>query len=75
MLVLYGNANVEKRRRVETSPDNKYGWGMLNQERALKGPGAFMNISKYGDTSTFNANIPAGKDSHILKIRYLVQEV
>jgi len=54
----------EDRRRVETSPDNKYGWGMLNQERALKGPGAFMNISKYGDTSTFNANIPTGKVSY-----------
>ena len=54
----------EDRRRVETSPDNKYGWGMLNQERALKGPGAFMNISKYGDTSTFNADIPAGKTSY-----------
>lgn len=61
---LAGNANAEKRRRVETSPDNKYGWGMLNQDRALKGPGAFMNISKYGDTSTFNANIPAGKTSY-----------
>ena len=54
----------EDRRRIKLSPDNKYGWGMLNQDRALKGPGAFMNISKYGDTSTFNANIPAGKTSY-----------
>ena len=54
----------EDRRRIEISPDNKYGWGMLNQERALKGPGAFMNISKYSDTSTFNANIPTGKVSY-----------
>ena len=61
---LAGDANAEKRRRVETSPDNKYGWGMLNQERALKGPGAFMNVTKYGDTSTFNADIPAGKTSY-----------
>ena len=61
---LAGVANAEKRRRVKTSPDNKYGWGMLNQERALKGPGAFMNVSKYGNTSTFNANLPAGKTSY-----------
>jgi len=54
----------ENRRRVKLSPDNKYGWGMLNQDRALKGPGAFINITKYGDTSTFNANIPAGKTSY-----------
>ena len=61
---LAGTANAEKRRRIETYPDRRYGWGMLNQERALKGPGAFMNISKYGDTSTFNANIPTGKVSY-----------
>ena len=54
----------EDRRRIKTIPDNKYGWGMLNQERALKGPGAFMNVTKYGDTSTFNADIPAGKTSY-----------
>ena len=61
---LAGDANAEKRRRVETSPDNKYGWGMLNQERALKGPGAFMDVTKYGNTSTFNADIPSGKVSY-----------
>ena len=61
---LAGDANAEKRRRVETYPDRKYGWGMLNQERALKGPGAFMDVTKYGDTSTFNAEIPAGKTSY-----------
>lgn len=54
----------ENRRRIKLSPDNKYGWGMLNQDRALKGPGAFMDVTKYGDTSTFNANIPAGKTSY-----------
>ena len=54
----------EDRRRIKIIPDNKYGWGMLNQERALKGPGAFMNVTKYGDTSTFNADIPAGKTSY-----------
>lgn len=61
---LAGDANAEKRRRVETYPDHKYGWGMLNQERALKGPGAFMNVTKYGDTRIFNADIPSGKVSY-----------
>ncbi len=54
----------EDRRRVETSPDEKYGWGMLNQERALKGPGAFMDVTKYGNTRIFNADIPNGKVSY-----------
>ena len=52
-------------RRIELTPDRKYGWGMLNQERALKGPGAFMNISSDPYASSyFNANIPAGKVSY-----------
>ena len=61
---LAGDANAEKRRRVETYPDRKYGWGMLNQERALKGPGAFMDVTKYGNTRIFNADIPSGKVSY-----------
>ena len=61
---LSASVTGEDRRRIETSPDTKYGWGMLNQERALKGPGAFMDVTKYGDTSTFNAEIPAGKTSY-----------
>lgn len=61
---LAGVANAEKRRRVETYPDRKYGWGMLNQERALKGPGAFMDVTKYGNTRIFNADIPSGKVSY-----------
>ena len=61
---LAGNTNTEKRRRIEIYPDTKYGWGMLNQERALKGPGAFMDVTKYGNTTTFNAEIPAGKTSY-----------
>ena len=61
---LAGDTNAEKRRRIETSPDRKYGWGMLNQERALKGPGAFMDVTKYGNTSIFNAEIPTGKTSY-----------
>ena len=51
-------------RNVTVFPDNTYGWGMLNEKRALKGPGAFMDISKYGDTSIFKANLPAGKVSY-----------
>ena len=54
----------EDRRRLEMLPDSKYGWGMLNQERALKGPGAFMNVSKYRNASVFNADIPSGKVSY-----------
>ena len=51
-------------RNVTIFPDSTYGWGMLNERRALKGPGAFMDISKYGDTSIFKANLPAGKVSY-----------
>lgn len=51
-------------RNVTMFPDSTYGWGMLNEKRALKGPGAFMDISKYGDTSIFKANLPAGKTSY-----------
>ena len=51
-------------RNVTMFPDSTYGWGMLNEKRALKGPGAFMNVTKYGDTSIFKANLPAGKVSY-----------
>ena len=51
-------------RNVTVFPDSTYGWGMLNEKRALKGPGAFINVSKYSDTSTFRANLPAGKVSY-----------
>lgn len=51
-------------RNVTVFPDNTYGWGMLNEQRALKGPGAFMDVTKYGDTSIFKANLPAGKTSY-----------
>ena len=51
-------------RNITMFPDSTYGWGMLNEKRALKGPGAFMDISKYGDTSIFKANLPAGKVSY-----------
>ena len=51
-------------RNVTIFPDSTYGWGMLNEKRALKGPGAFMDVTKYGDTSIFKANLPAGKVSY-----------
>ncbi len=51
-------------RRVESTPTEKYGWGMLNRKRALKGVGALINIMQYGDTSTFNANLSAGQESY-----------
>jgi len=51
-------------RNVAVFPDNIYGWGMLNEKRALKGPGAFMDVTKYGDTSIFKANLPAGTTSY-----------
>lgn len=51
-------------RNVTVFPDNTYGWGMLNEQRALKGPGAFMDVTKYGDTSIFKANLPAGRISY-----------
>jgi len=53
-----------KLRNVTAFPDSTYGWGMLNTERALKGPGAFTDISKYGNTTIFKANIPAGTESY-----------
>ena len=47
-------------RNVTKYPDSKYGWGMLNEGRALSGPGAFMKYSKYDyDSSTFKADVPA----------------
>ena len=56
-------------RNIVTEPDEKYGWGMLNQERALKGPGAFINIHKQhinsqNSNNIFRADIPEGKISY-----------
>ena len=52
-------------RRVSSSPDSEYGWGMLNQARALKGPGAFMNVTSNSSASKiFNANVPSGTTSY-----------
>lgn len=61
----------EKRRRISIGqdPDASYGWGMLNTERALKGPGSFVNILyqyRYSSNTNniFNADIPVGVTSY-----------
>ncbi|QQB74064.1 autotransporter serine protease fusolisin [Fusobacterium canifelinum] len=56
-------------RNIVHSPDGIYGWGMLNQERALKGPGAFINIRRqyeYAQNSNniFKADISENKISY-----------
>ena len=56
-------------RNIIPEPDERYGWGMLNQERALKGPGAFINIRRqyqYSPSSNnvFKADIPENKVSY-----------
>ena len=56
-------------RNIISEPDDRYGWGMLNQERALKGPGAFININRQYEHSPnsnnmFKANLPEGKVSY-----------
>ena len=59
------NTTEVEARNVTKYPDSKYGWGMLNQKRALKGPGAFMKYSKYDyDSSTFKADVPAMTTSY-----------
>ena len=53
------NMSERDLRNVTRTPDITYGWGMLNQERALKGPGAFMNVSSNSSASkVFKANLP-----------------
>ena len=56
-------------RNIISSPDSRYGWGMLNQERALKGPGAFINIHRQYEHSPnsnniFKANVPENRVSY-----------
>ena len=54
------NTTEVQARNVTRYPDSKYGWGMLNEDRALGGPGAFIKYSKYNyDSSTFKADVPA----------------
>jgi len=61
--------NEKFTRNIITEPNTKYGWGMLNQERALKGPGAFINIRRqyeYSPNSNniFKANVPENRVSY-----------
>ena len=63
------NENETFTRNIISSPDSRYGWGMLNQERALKGPGAFINIRRQyehaqNSNNIFKANVPEGKVSY-----------
>ncbi|MDC7955785.1 autotransporter serine protease fusolisin [Fusobacterium simiae] len=56
-------------RSTSMEPSYLYGWGMLNEERALKGPGAFINIRRQYQYSpninnVFSANIPENKVSY-----------
>lgn len=68
-----GNGIEEEKRYRDSQADYKNGWGVLNTERALKGPGAFWEVllktnSKNLDTTDwnyyFNANIPKGTTSY-----------
>ena len=53
----------DKRRNKIGTPDTRYGWGMLNQDRALKGPGAFIKTNNFSENKDFIANIPDGVTS------------
>lgn len=59
------------KRRMSHEPDGKYGWGMLNTGRALKGPGAFWRDLLKADSKSlsnyqyvFKADIPEGMESY-----------
>ena len=52
----------ERRNKIGT-PDTRYGWGMLNQDRALKGPGAFIKTNNFSENKDFIANISDGVTS------------
>lgn len=57
--------DIDDRRNETLTPDSIYGWGMLNQERALKGPGAFINVSSnHSASKVFRANVPSGTASY-----------
>lgn len=68
-----GDSLDENIRYLYSTPSNRYGWGVLNIERALKGPGAFWYDlvkldSKNWDSQEkkyyFTANIPSGITSY-----------
>ena len=51
-------------RNIITTPSDKYGWGMANPDRALKGPGVFQRTNLYTNNSVFAANVPLGTESY-----------
>ena len=60
----------ENYRYTGHEPDSRYGWGVLNEKRALKGPGAFLNTKyheRYNTTDyakRFIADIPENTISY-----------
>lgn len=64
--------NSQETRYINYEPDPRYGWGILNTERALKGPGAFLTrllekdrtLNSYGISLYFQANIPEGEETY-----------
>lgn len=63
-----GAPEGEANRYLANDPDIKYGWGLLNAKRALKGPGRFLNTllavdsaNKVGGKNYFQARIPSGE--------------
>lgn len=57
-----GDKETEENRYKDYEPTESHGWGVLNLQRALKGPGAFLE--KILKTDNFTANIPEGKTSY-----------
>ncbi|KDE66113.1 autotransporter serine protease fusolisin [Fusobacterium necrophorum] len=58
-------------RYTESKPNKEYGWGMLNTERALKGPGAFLTEllqidgnNRIDEKLYFRAKLPEGTVSY-----------
>lgn len=68
-----GDGLEENNRFLSSTPTYTNGWGVLNKERALKGPGAFWqtllavdpkNLDNKDQKYYFNANIPKGSISY-----------
>lgn len=49
-----GDAVTEENRYLNSFADPKFGWGVLNTERALKGPGAFWQAIIKADSDNFD---------------------
>lgn len=68
-----GDGLEEEKRFTSSEPTTTNGWGVLNTERALKGPGAFWKLLLAKDSNNvdtqdwkyyFNANIPKDTTSY-----------